>query len=73
MVGTSFSGETKFLLKILSRRPNRDIYIITKSPPEKYSDSNSRIKGIGEEIKPLKEYENGVIVFDDLLDMLNTK
>ena len=34
LVGPSFSGETHLLLKSLSRIPNRDIYIITKSPPE---------------------------------------
>ena len=34
LVGPSFSGKTYLMLKILSRISNRDIYIITKSPPE---------------------------------------
>ena len=33
LVGRPFSGKTYLMLKILSRIPNRDIYIITKSPP----------------------------------------
>ena len=55
------------MLKILSRIPNRDIYIITKSPPEQYTNSKITIKEINDEIKPLNEYENGIIVFDDIL------
>ena len=34
LVGPSFSGKTYLMLKILSRIPNRDIYIITKSPQD---------------------------------------
>ena len=34
LVGPSFSGKTYLMLKILSRMIDRDIYIITKSPPE---------------------------------------
>ena len=34
LVGPSFSGKTYLMLKILSRMPDRDKYIITKSPPE---------------------------------------
>ena len=34
LVGPSFSGKTYLMLKILSRMSDRDIYIITKSPPE---------------------------------------
>ena len=55
------------MLKILSRMIDRDIYTITKSPPEQYTNSKSKIKEIGDEIKPLNEYENGIIVFDDSL------
>ena len=32
-VGPSFSGKTYLMLKFLSRIPDRDIYVITKSPP----------------------------------------
>ena len=67
LVGPSFLGKAYLMIKILSRLPNRDIYIITKSPPEQYSNSKIRIKEIGDEIKPLSEYENGIIVFDDIL------
>ena len=55
------------MLKILSRIPNRDIYIITKSPPEQYTNFKIKIKEISDGIKPLNEYENGIIVFDDIL------
>ena len=67
LVGPSFSGKTHLMLKILSRIPDRDIYIITKSPPEQYTNSEIKIKEISDEIKPLNEYENGIIVFDDIL------
>ena len=55
------------MLKIFSRIPNRDIYIITKSPPEQYSDSKIRIKEKSDEIILLSGYENANIVFDDIL------
>ena len=67
LVGPSFSGKTYLMLKILSRISDRDIYIITKSSPEQYSNSKIKIKEINDEIKPLNEYENGIIVFDDIL------
>ena len=61
------------MLKVLSRIPNRDIYIITKSPPELYSNSEIEIKEISEEMKPLNEYENGIMVFDDILGSSNSR
>ena len=67
LVGPSFSGETYLMLTILSRIANRDIYIITKSPPEQYSNSKIRIKEKSDETKPLSQYENGIIVSDDIL------
>ena len=73
LVGPSFSSKTYLMLKILSRISDRDIYIITKSPPEQYSNSKIKIKEIKDEIKPLNEYENGIIVFDDILGSSNIK
>ena len=60
------------MLKILSRIPDRDFYIITKSPPEQYSNSKIKIKEKRWK-KPLNEYENALIVFDDTLDSSNSK
>ena len=71
--GLSFSGKTYLMLKILSRMIDRDIYIITKSPPGQYSNSKIKIKEISDEIKPLNEYENGIIVFDDILGSSNSR
>ena len=73
LVGPSFSGKTYLMLKTLSRIPDRDIYIITKSPPEQYTNSKIKIKEISDEIKPLNEYENGIIVFDDILGSTNSR
>ena len=73
LVGPSFSGKTYLMLKILSRLPVRDIYIITKSPPEQYSNSKIKIKEISVEIKPLNEFENGIIVVDDILGSSNSR
>ena len=73
LVGPSFSGNTYLMLKILSRMLDRDIYIITKSPPEQYTNSKIKIKEISDEIKPLNEYENGIIVFDDILGSTNSR
>ena len=73
MVGPSFSGKTYLMLKILSRISNLDIYLITKSPPEQYSNSKISIKEISDEIKLLSEYENGIIVFDDILGSSNSR
>ena len=53
------------MLKSFSRVSNRDIYIFTKSPPQQYSSFEVEIKEIGEEIKPLSDYENAIIAFDD--------
>ena len=61
------------MIKFLPRIPNRDIYIITKSPPEQYTNSEIKIKEISDEIKPLNEYENGIIVFDDILGSSNSR
>ena len=73
LVGPSFSGKTYLMLKILSRMSDRDIYIITKSLPEQYTNSKIKIKEISDEIKPLNEYENGIIVFDDILGSSNSR
>ena len=73
MVGPSFSGKTHLMLKILSRISDRDIYVITKSPPEQYTKSKIKNKEINDEIKPLHEYENGIIVFDDFLGSSNSR
>ena len=73
LVGSSFLGKTYLMLTILSRTPNQDLYIITKSPPEQYSNFKIKIKEIGDEIKPLTEYENGIIVFDDILGSSNSR
>ena len=73
LVGSSFAGKTYLMLKILSRMIDRDIYIITKLPPEQYTNSKIKIKEITDEIKPLNEYENGVIVFDDILGSSNSR
>ena len=73
LVGPGFSGETFLMLKILSWTPDRDIYIITKSPPEQYSSSEIKIKEIGDETKPLGEYENPIIVFDDISGSSNSR
>ena len=73
LVGPSFSGKTYLMLKILSRIPNRDFYIITKSPPEQYSNSKIKIKEISDQNKPLNEYENGITVFNDILGSSNSR
>ena len=73
LVGSSFSGKTYLMLKILSRMIDRDIYIITKSPPEQYTNSKIKIKEINDEIKPLNKNENGIIVFDDILGSSNSR
>ena len=73
LVGPSFSGKTYLTLKLPSRIPDRDIYIISKSPPEQYTNSKIKIKEISDEIKPLNEYENGIIVFGDVLGSPNSR
>ena len=73
LVGPSFSGKTYLMLKTLSRIPDRVIYIITKSPPEQYINSKIKVKEISDEIKPQNEYENGIIVFDDILGSSNSR
>ena len=73
LVGPSFSGKTYLMLKILSRVLDRDIYIITKSPPEQYTNSKIKIKETSDEIKPLNECENGILVFDDVLGSSNSR
>ena len=66
MIGPSFSGKTYLMLKFVPRiPPPRDIYIITKSRPEQYSNSKIKNKEVSAEIKPPSEHENAIIVFDD--------
>ena len=74
LIGCSFSGRTYLMLKFLSGKPpERNIYVITKSPPEQYSNSKIKIKEISDEFKPLNEYENAVFVFDDVFGSSNSK
>ena len=61
------------MLNFLSRIPHRDIYIITKSLPEQYSNSKIKTKELSDEIEPLSEYENAIIVFDDFLGSPNSR
>ena len=61
------------MLPVLSGISDRDIYKITKSPPEQYTNSKIKIKEISDEIKPTNEYENGIIVFDDILGSSNNR
>ena len=60
------------MLKYLSRILDRDNYIITKSPPEQYTNSEIKMKE-KEEIKLLNEYGNAIIVFDENLGPSNRK
>ena len=73
LFGPGFSGETYLLLKILSRKPDRDFYINNKSPPDQYSNSKIKIKENGVKVKPLNDYENATIVFDDVLSSSKSK
>ena len=68
-----FREKTYLMLKFLSRISDRYIFIITKSPPEQYSNSKIKIRETSDEIKPLNEYENGIIVFDDILGSSNSR
>ena len=65
LIGPSFSGKTYLILKMLSRLPDRDFYIITGSPPQHYFNPKIKITENGKENKPLKEYENAITVNDD--------
>ena len=73
MVGPSFAVKTCLMLKILSRIPNRDIYVITKSPSERYSNSKIKIKELSKKIKHLNEYQNAIIVCEDFLSSPNSR
>ena len=73
LVETKFSGQTYLMMNILSRAPDRDTYINTKSHPEQYSNSKIKIMELCEKIKPLSENENATKVFDDILDSANSK
>ena len=73
MAGPSFSAKTYLLLKILARLPDRDLYIITNSPPKPYSNSKIKIKDISEKIIPLSDYEDVIKVFDDILGLTKSR
>ena len=66
LVGPSVSGKTYLMFRILSRIPDREIYITSESPLEQYSNAKIK-KKIGEDIKSLNYFENGIIIFDDIL------
>ena len=54
-------------------QPDREIYIINKSPPEQYSKCKFKIKEFNDEIKHLNEYKNVIIVLDDNLSSSNSR
>ena len=55
------------MFKIHSQIPNRDIYIITKSPFEQFSNSKIKIKETAEETKTLTENTTSIIGLDEIL------
>ena len=61
------------MLKNHSRIPNRDIYIITKSPPDQNSNPKIKLKETIEEVIPLKEHKSAIIVFEEILVSSNCK
>ena len=73
LVGPSFSSKTYVMLKLLSRIPDRDFYIVTKSPHQRYSNSEIKIKELTEEVKSLNQYETAIIVFDDILGSTDSR
>ena len=73
IVGANFARKSYLMLKILSRLSDRDTDIITKSPPEQYSNSKIKSKEMREEIKHLNEYENSVTITDDVLGSSKAK
>ena len=72
LVGPGLLSKTYLMLSFSSRISNRNVYIFTKSPPEQNSFPEIQITEVGEEIKPLNEYENAIIVFDDILGSTNS-
>ena len=72
LVGPNFSGKIYLMLRIPSGITDRDLYIITKSSLDQYSNSKINIKQIGDENRPLSEYENAIIVFDVILGSSNS-
>ena len=63
LVGPIFRGKIYLLLKMFSRLPDREIYIITKSSAEQYSNPKIKNMKLGEEVRPLSEDDNAIIVF----------
>ena len=72
LVGPRFLGKTYLTLEILSRMPDRDFYIITKSPPKHYSCSEITIKEMAE-VKHLNEYENAIKIFGYICGSSNSR
>ena len=73
MVGPTFSGKAYLMLKHPSRIPDRDTNISTKSPPEQYYNSKIETVEVSEEIKLVSEYENAIIVFDNISATSNSR
>ena len=73
MVGACFSCKTYLMLRSFSKLPNRDNYIVTRSPPEQYFNSKIKTKKIGEQMKPPNEDEIDSIVFDYILGSTNSR
>ena len=53
------------MLKSFAQIPNRDLHIITKSPPEQYSKSKIKFEEIVAEFILLGDYGFAIIVSDD--------
>ena len=61
------------MLKFLSLILSVIFYIVTKSPPEQYSNSKIKLNELGEKIKPLNDCENAIVVFEDILGSSRSK
>ena len=65
-VSVRFAGKTYFVFKFFPRMVDGGVYITTNPSPEHHSTSKSKVKEISEEIKPLREFEAGNRLFDDI-------
>ena len=72
IVGPSFCGKTHLLINLIKIKkiddPNRSVVIITRSP-EQYTDIDLDIEIENDfENKSISDFEDCIIVFDDMLD-----
>ena len=63
-----FSGKTYLVLRKLKRISQTDFFMRTSSPVQYYEKTKTEVEN-----RHIREYDGGIVVFDDIVEVLSRK